>query len=170
MIFLQIANKKFKYVSYEGLEDCYYTAEKLENVNNNVSLDKIIAENEKMDKNQADTFFSEENFENINNFPLFSQGNTTKECDSLTNELNNNFKTVQMLKSDSAKEVFSNLVLVLKEKGNSLRKSKALNFILAKISFYLKSNFTNMKLFLDFLFKEEIGKLYIYNIYINNFF
>jgi len=147
--------KLYKFSAFEALED-YYPPEEC---HKNANLEAIQKENKRFESKQASTFFSDENFKNLESFPLFNKHCSFTQSQTLTEQLNRNFRDIQMLKTDSAKNIFTNLIVILKEEDvDSKKKEEAFDYVLAKISFNMRSNFNNLKLFLDILMKKDIGK------------
>ena len=147
--------KLYKFSAFEALED-YYPPEEC---HKNANLEAIQKENKRFESKQASTFFSDENFKNLESFPLFNKHCSFTQSQTLTEQLNRNFRDIQMLNTDSAKNIFTNLIVILKEEDvDSKKKEEAFDYVLAKISFNMRSNFNNLKLFLDILMKKDIGK------------
>ena len=144
--------KEFKFFSYEALEDYYPESKAAQHANKQCVMEEM-----KKLQNEGITFFSQENFNKIKKIPLFEKNlDFFKSC-KLTEQLNGLFRKFQMLKGDYGKEIFANLLTLFKEKSKlSKNGSKALESILAKISFSLKSNYNNLKMMLDFLLKKNI--------------
>ena len=147
--------QKYKFSAFEALED-YYPPEECEG---SANLETIEAENKRFDSKNAGAFFAQINFKNLEDYPFFNKNCSFAQCETLTDKLNRKFRDVQMLKTDSGKRIFANLLVILKETSNSKKKNKAFEYVLAKINF--KSNFNNLKSFLDVLMEPNIGKIII---------
>lgn len=144
---------QLKYNSYEALEDYY----PLESIEKNANITAIEAEYEDLMSKKADFFFSSKNYEEIRKVPLFQKALDFNKGLKLTEMLNGVFKESQMLKSEAGKGLFTNLLILFKEKSKVGKKgSKALEYILAKISFGLKSNYNNLRMMIEFLLQNDI--------------
>ena len=147
--------EKHKFTSYEALED-YYPLEILANSGDITKIDQEIdyLEGEEV---KCDKFFSASNYKQIREFPIFQRNIPFAKISDLVTNLSKSFRNFQMLKGESAREIFINLLILFKEKSKTSKKaSLALETILAKISFNLKSNYNNLKMMLDFLLKRDM--------------
>ena len=142
----------FRFCSYEALEDFY----PIEIIEKHANSKEIERECEEMAENALD-FFSVENFEKIKKIPLFERNLDLAKGVKLCEKLSGIFPETQLLKTESGKEILTNLLILFKEKSKFSKKaSRSLEFLLAKVSFSMKSNYNNMKMVLDFLLKKDI--------------
>ena len=151
---------QFKFTSYGALED-FYTEEIIEKHANietiNADCENIAKTLKQFDSNEKIQFFSAENFEKMKEIPLFQKNLDMNQIFKLTDQLAGLFRQFQIVKGDAGKEVFTHLLILFKEKSKLSKKaSRSLEFLLAKISFSLKSNYNNLKIMLDFLLKKDI--------------